>query len=43
MRPLFLNLTLAEILNLVHQSLTNKVATLEEDNWMYETETDSRV
>ncbi|OJJ52594.1 hypothetical protein ASPSYDRAFT_574763 [Aspergillus sydowii CBS 593.65] len=31
-----------EILNLVHQSLANKVATLEEDNWMYETEIDSR-
>lgn len=38
-----MKLTLAEILNLVHQSLANKVATLEEDNWMYETEIDSRV
>ncbi|KAH8431243.1 uncharacterized protein LDX57_008905 [Aspergillus melleus] len=26
----------AEILNLVHQSLRNKVAELDEDNWMYE-------
>ncbi|PYH98904.1 hypothetical protein BO71DRAFT_13913 [Aspergillus ellipticus CBS 707.79] len=33
----------AEILNLIHQSLRNKVATLEEDNWIYEAEVESRV
>ncbi|KAL3495664.1 hypothetical protein BJX62DRAFT_175994 [Aspergillus germanicus] len=32
-----------EILGLVYQSLRNKVASLEEDNWMYEPETDNRV
>ncbi|KAL4801713.1 hypothetical protein BDV18DRAFT_72201 [Aspergillus unguis] len=32
-----------EILNLIHQSLRNKVATLDEDNWMYEPEPDTRV
>lgn len=31
-----------EILNRIHQSLRNKVAALEEDNWMYEAEVDSR-
>ncbi|KAL2815883.1 hypothetical protein BJX63DRAFT_151405 [Aspergillus granulosus] len=31
-----------EILNLVYQSLRNKVAALDEDNWMYEPEPDSR-
>lgn len=36
-------LKLAEILNLLHQSLRNKAATLDEDNWMYEPETDARV
>ena len=25
-----------EVLNLIHQSLRNKAATLEEDGWMYE-------
>ncbi|KAL2837274.1 hypothetical protein BJX68DRAFT_25055 [Aspergillus pseudodeflectus] len=32
-----------EILDLVYQSLRNKVASLEEDNWMYESEPDNRV
>ncbi|KAL2855521.1 hypothetical protein BJY01DRAFT_3583 [Aspergillus pseudoustus] len=32
-----------EILNLVYQSLRNKVAALEEDNWMYEPEPENRV
>ncbi|RLL94520.1 hypothetical protein CFD26_103400 [Aspergillus turcosus] len=32
----------AEILNLIHQSLRSRVAALEEDNWMYEPEEDSR-
>ncbi|KAL2816391.1 hypothetical protein BDW59DRAFT_175837 [Aspergillus cavernicola] len=32
-----------EILNLIYQSLRNKVATLEEDNWMYEPEHNIRV
>ncbi|KKK22456.1 hypothetical protein P175DRAFT_0534457 [Aspergillus ochraceoroseus IBT 24754] len=32
-----------EILNLIYQSLRNKVAALEEDNWMYEPEPDTRV
>ncbi|KAL4944719.1 hypothetical protein BDV06DRAFT_220011 [Aspergillus oleicola] len=32
-----------EILNLVYQSLRNKVTALDEDNWMYESETDTRV
>ncbi|GKZ27529.1 hypothetical protein AbraIFM66951_005502 [Aspergillus brasiliensis] len=32
----------AEILNRIQQSLRNKVAALEEDNWMYEAEVDSR-
>ncbi|CAK42195.1 hypothetical protein ASPNIDRAFT_40315 [Aspergillus niger ATCC 1015] len=39
------NLTAQEkekILNRIHQSLRNKVAALEEDNWMYEAEVDSR-
>ncbi|PYH48280.1 uncharacterized protein BP01DRAFT_179863 [Aspergillus saccharolyticus JOP 1030-1] len=31
----------AEILNLVQRSLRNKVAALDEDNWMYEPEVDS--
>lgn len=31
-----------EILNLIQQSLRNKVASLEEDNWMYEPENESR-
>ncbi|KAB8200939.1 hypothetical protein BDV34DRAFT_181455 [Aspergillus parasiticus] len=31
----------AEILNLIHQSLRNKVASLDEDNWIYEPEPDS--
>ncbi|PYH28688.1 uncharacterized protein BO87DRAFT_370463 [Aspergillus neoniger CBS 115656] len=31
----------AEILNRIHQSLRNKVAALEEDNWMYEAEVNS--
>ncbi|RAK96448.1 uncharacterized protein BO80DRAFT_468585 [Aspergillus ibericus CBS 121593] len=33
----------AEILTHIHQSLRNKVAALEEDNWMYDAEVDSRV
>ncbi|RMJ26736.1 hypothetical protein PHISP_02390 [Aspergillus sp. HF37] len=32
----------AEILNLIQQSLRNKVAALEEDNWMYEPENEPR-
>ncbi|KAL4782297.1 hypothetical protein BJX76DRAFT_349503 [Aspergillus varians] len=32
-----------EILNLVYQSLRNKVAVLDDDNWMYEPEADTRV
>ncbi|RDW83966.1 uncharacterized protein DSM5745_04292 [Aspergillus mulundensis] len=36
-------LMLAEILNLIYQSLRNKVAALDEDNWMYEPEVDTRV
>ncbi|KAL2862993.1 uncharacterized protein BJX67DRAFT_272707 [Aspergillus lucknowensis] len=32
-----------EILNLIYQSLRSKVAALDEDNWMYEPETDNRV
>ncbi|KAE8351184.1 hypothetical protein BDV28DRAFT_24835 [Aspergillus coremiiformis] len=32
----------AEILNLIHQSLRNKVASLDEDNWIYEPESDSQ-
>ncbi|KAL4818199.1 hypothetical protein BDW67DRAFT_14025 [Aspergillus spinulosporus] len=32
-----------EILNLIYQSLRNKVAALDEDNWMYEPEADMRV
>ncbi|KAL4871984.1 hypothetical protein BDV12DRAFT_193780 [Aspergillus spectabilis] len=32
-----------EILNLIYHSLRNKVAALEEDNWMYEPEPDTRV
>lgn len=35
-------LTDLEILNLIHQSLRNKVAALEEDNWMYDAETEPR-
>ncbi|KAF7591978.1 hypothetical protein BBP40_000825 [Aspergillus hancockii] len=31
-----------EILNLIHQSLRNKVASLDEDKWMFEPEPDSR-
>lgn len=31
-----------EILSLIHQSLRNKVAALEEDNWMYEPENEPR-
>lgn len=31
-----------EILNLIQQSLRNKVASLEEDNWMYEPENEPR-
>ncbi|KAL4967258.1 uncharacterized protein BDV14DRAFT_197990 [Aspergillus stella-maris] len=31
-----------EILNLVYQSLRSKVAALDEDNWMYEAEADTR-
>ncbi|GES63369.1 hypothetical protein ATEIFO6365_0007005600 [Aspergillus terreus] len=33
----------AEILGLIQQSLQNKVAALDEDNWMYEPEPNSRV
>ncbi|RAK79788.1 uncharacterized protein BO72DRAFT_36807 [Aspergillus fijiensis CBS 313.89] len=33
----------AEILTLIQQSLRNKVAALEEDNWMYEPEVDSSI
>jgi hypothetical protein len=33
----------AEILGLIQQSLQNKVAALDEDNWMYEPESNSRV
>lgn len=33
----------AEIYNLIQQSLRNKVAALEEDNWMYEPEIEPRV
>lgn len=33
----------AEIYNLVQQSLRNKVAALDEDNWMYEPEVEPRV
>ncbi|RAL07743.1 uncharacterized protein BO97DRAFT_235310 [Aspergillus homomorphus CBS 101889] len=33
----------AEILILIQQSLRNKVAALDEDNWMYEPEVDSNV
>ncbi|KAL4914268.1 hypothetical protein BDW62DRAFT_213583 [Aspergillus aurantiobrunneus] len=36
-------LTLAEILNLLNQSLKNRVAALDEDNWIYEPEADTRV
>lgn len=32
-----------ELLNLLQQSLRSKVATLEEDNWMFETEDDPLV
>lgn len=32
-----------ELLNMLQQSLQNKVATLEEDNWMFETEDDPLV
>ncbi|KAL4899252.1 hypothetical protein BDW74DRAFT_117356 [Aspergillus multicolor] len=32
-----------EILNLIYQNLRNKVAVLDEDNWMYEPEFDTRV
>ncbi|OGM41596.1 hypothetical protein ABOM_008768 [Aspergillus bombycis] len=31
----------AEILNLIHQNLRNNVASLDEDNWIYEPEPDS--
>ncbi|KAE8146417.1 hypothetical protein BDV25DRAFT_51433 [Aspergillus avenaceus] len=31
-----------EFLNLIHQSLRNKVVSLDEDNWMYESELESR-
>ncbi|KAL5337082.1 hypothetical protein BJX70DRAFT_253435 [Aspergillus crustosus] len=34
---------LHEILSIIHHSLRNKVALLEEDNWMYEPEPDTRV
>jgi hypothetical protein len=34
---------LLEILNLLHQSLRNKAAGLDEDNWMYEVEDDVHV
>lgn len=29
-------LILTEVLNLIHQNLRDKVAALEEDNWMYD-------
>ncbi|KAL5047869.1 hypothetical protein BDW71DRAFT_36627 [Aspergillus fruticulosus] len=32
-----------EILNLIYQSLRNRVAALDEDNWMYEPKADARV
>jgi hypothetical protein len=32
-----------ELLNMLQQSLQNKVATLEDDNWMFETEDDPLV
>lgn len=32
-----------ELLNILQQSLRSKVATLEEDNWMFETEDDPLV
>jgi hypothetical protein len=32
-----------ELLNMLQQSLQSKVATLEEDNWMFETEDDPLV
>lgn len=32
-----------ELLNMLQQSLQNKVATLEEDKWMFETEDDPLV
>ncbi|XHF96912.1 hypothetical protein AWENTII_000522 [Aspergillus wentii] len=33
----------AEVLNFIQQSLQSKVATLDEDNWMYEAEIDPQV
>ncbi|KAJ9272184.1 hypothetical protein DTO212C5_1689 [Paecilomyces variotii] len=33
----------AEILNLIHQSLRNKVAALDDDNWMYEPEDERQI
>lgn len=32
----------AEMLNIVHQSLRKKVASLDDDNWMFEPERDVR-
>lgn len=32
-----------EILNIVHHSLRKKVASLDEDNWMFEPENDARI
>ncbi|KAL4926509.1 uncharacterized protein BDV17DRAFT_293504 [Aspergillus undulatus] len=40
--PVIQALMLAEILNLIYQSLRNKVTALDEDNWMYEPESDTR-
>jgi hypothetical protein len=32
-----------EVLNIVHHSLRKKVASLDEDNWMFEPENDARL
>jgi hypothetical protein len=39
---LMLLVVMVEILNIVHQSLRNKVASLDDDNWMFEPERDAR-
>lgn len=35
-------LAATEILDIVHQSLRRKVASLDDDNWMFEPENDTR-
>lgn len=37
-----MELTAIEILQIVHQSLRKKVASLDDDNWMFEPEKDAR-